>query len=83
LLENASLSCDEVLELRIVSPDETVQSVSPPGCSRVFRVGDLPPGDVTILVESTLADGSAGVTSVCSAVVAPGLVASSDCQAEG
>jgi hypothetical protein len=83
LLEGASLACDEVLELRIISPDETVRSVSPPGCSRVFRVGDLPPGDVTILVESTLSDGSAGVTSVCSAVVAPGLVASSDCQAEG
>ncbi len=83
LLEAASLSCEEVRALRIVSPDETVRSVSPPGCSRVFRVGDLPPGDVTILVETILADGSEGGTSVCSAVVAPGLVASSDCQAEG
>jgi hypothetical protein len=83
LLEDASLSCDDVQELRIVTPDEAVQRVSPPGCSRVFHVGDLPRGRVTIEVETTLADGSPGVTSSCTADVTPGFVASSVCQAEG
>lgn len=82
LLEGLSLSCDDVQELRVVAPDEAVTLVSPPGCSRVYRVGDLPPGDVTIEVETILADGSAGATTVCTATVAPGLVASSACQAE-
>jgi hypothetical protein len=82
LLEGASLSCRDVSEVRIVSPDDTVERVTPPGCSRVFRVGDLPPGEVTILVEVTLADGSAGEISVCSATVAPGLVSSAVCQPE-
>lgn len=82
LLDAAGLSCDEVAELRITAPDDTVRRVLPPGCTRPFRVSDLPPGEVTLDVEALPADGAERETFRCSAVVTPGLVARSVCQAD-
>jgi hypothetical protein len=57
-----------------------VQRITPPGCERALRLGDLPPGALSLEVTTTLADGTPGPSATCSASVLPGLVVGTSCQ---
>jgi hypothetical protein len=83
-LDSVSLACDAGLRELVADPggDAPLLRVTPPGCQHTLRVSDLPPGDATVNVSTTLSDGSAGPTLTCGGTVLPGLTTRGDCAAD-
>ncbi len=83
LLSSLSLACDATLrEVDVAGPDDApARVVTPPACSRSFRVSELTPGSTALQITTVLADGSAGPSATCQGTVLPGQVQSAICTA--
>ncbi|HVJ16894.1 MAG TPA: hypothetical protein VM686_15745 [Polyangiaceae bacterium] len=81
VLESIPLDCETELREVVADPggDLPAQRVTPPGCNNTLRLSDLPPGDTTVSLSTTLSDGSTGPTLTCSGTVLPGLSVPADC----
>jgi hypothetical protein len=79
-LSTVSLECDQTREV-VADPagDALPKRVTPPGCNTTLRLSDLPPGETTVSLSTTLSDGSAGPTLTCTGTVLPGLTAPAEC----
>jgi hypothetical protein len=81
-LDSVELTCEQASVREVIADpgdDRPVTQVVPPRCNNTLRLGDLPPGDTSISLSTTRANGESGPTLTCSGTVLPGLSTPAEC----